>query len=302
MMRIFSNFWHMENIFGESKPNQQPYTSTTTKAYHLYEPSTWRSPFIFSSPHSGSHYYPSFLKQSSLSKNAIRSSEDAFVDELFFGAVQLGMPLIAACAPRAFVDMNRSDDELDPALITGILKHKPTPYIFAGLGVIPRVVTKARAIYTGKITHQEAQERINTYWRPYHHTLQKLTQEAHERWGESILLDCHSMPFEALTCAFGDKAHYPDIVLGDRHGTSASQKVTDKIETAFQSAGFYVARNTPFSGAYITEFYGKPNQRYHAVQIEINRSLYMNETTIETSADFEHIKMLITNVIQKIIE
>jgi N-formylglutamate amidohydrolase len=251
---------------------------------------------IFAAPHSGRDYTPAFLARATLDEHTIRSSEDAFVDLLFDMAPDYGAPFLVAGAPRAFVDLNRAPDELDPALIEGIRRGAHSPRIASGLGVIPRVVANGRPIYRGKLSLEEAQGRINRWWRPYHDALQDLLDETHARFGEAILIDCHSMPHEALENV-GGGAGRPDVVLGDRFGAAAAGGVVDRIEEAFRNAGLRVARNMPFAGAYVTQHYGRPSRRCHAVQIEIDRALYMDERRIEPSADFHAFRSLLADVV-----
>jgi N-formylglutamate amidohydrolase len=257
-------------------------------------PSAQSTAAIFAVPHSGRDYMPSFLARAALDEHTIRSSEDAFVDLLFDMAPDYGAPLLVAGAPRAFVDLNRAPDELDPALIEGIRRGAHSPRIASGLGVIPRVVANGRPIYRGKLTLEEAQGRIARWWRPYHDALQTLLDDTHASFGEAILIDCHSMPHEALENVGGRR---PDVVLGDRFGAAASGAVVDRIEQAFRDAGLRVVRNMPFAGAYVTQHYGRPSRRCHAVQVEIDRALYMNERRIEPSADFESFRAVIAEVV-----
>jgi N-formylglutamate amidohydrolase len=251
---------------------------------------------IFAAPHSGRDYTPDFLARAGLDERTIRSSEDAFVDLLFDMAPDYGAPFLVARAPRAFVDLNRAADELDPALIDGVRRAAHSPRIASGLGVIPRVVANGRSIYRGKLSLDEAQSRITHCWRPYHDTLQGLVDDTLSAFGEAILIDCHSMPHEALE-HLGTGTNRPDVVLGDRFGAAAGAHVVDRIEQAFRDAGLRVARNMPFAGAYVTQHYGRPSRRCHAVQVEIDRSLYMDEIRIEPSAGFHAFRSLIAGVV-----
>ncbi|MBD0864458.1 MAG: N-formylglutamate amidohydrolase [Rhodobacteraceae bacterium] len=272
-------------------------------AYDLYLPDRLMSPLVFASPHSGRHYPRSFLQHSVLDARTIRSSEDAFVDRLFDCTPQFGAPLIAARAPRAFVDMNRSPDEVDSALIEGTrrLDHH-NPRVASGLGVVPRVVSNGRAIYNGEIPMAEVRRRINIYWHPYHRSLKQLLTRAHEAFGEAVLLDCHSMPHEAIDSTVLGCRHSPEIVLGDRFGAAASGDIMDCVESAFASAGFKVVRNVPFAGAYVAQAYGRPSRCQHVIQIEIDRSLYMDERLIEPHQDFETFRARLRGVIAELIE
>ncbi|OIQ27297.1 MAG: N-formylglutamate amidohydrolase [Alphaproteobacteria bacterium MedPE-SWcel] len=269
-------------------------------AYSIEMPQVWRSPVVIASPHSGANYPQTFVEQSILDAKRLRSSEDAFVDGLFSAAPQLGMPMMTACVPRAFVDFNRSSDELDPALIEGVTRRGQNPRVASGLGVIPRVVSNGRTIYRGKIPLTEAHARINDYWLPYHAALQRLLDAARARFGETVLIDCHSMPHEAIEGVSVQRAHRPEIVLGDRFGAAAHGAIVDRVEAAFAAAGFRVARNSPFAGAYITQTYGRPSRGQHAVQVEIDRSLYMDEVNIRPNAQFEDVRARLTQALREI--
>ncbi len=249
-------------------------------AFTLQMPKRRTTSVVFASPHSGRAYPPAFLKRVLLNEQQIRSSEDAFVDRLFDTAPDHGAPLLTATAPRAYIDLNRGPDELDPALIEGVRRVSHNPRVASGLGVIPRVVANGRAIYRGKLTLTEAHRRLADGWRPYHDQLQTLLDQSQNTFGEAILIDCHSMPHEALENVGPPGASRPHIVLGDRFGASAAQGIVAEVEAAFSAAGFRVARNMPFAGAYITQHYGRPSRKQHAVQIEIDRALYMDEATL----------------------
>ncbi|GHF54507.1 N-formylglutamate amidohydrolase [Seohaeicola zhoushanensis] len=269
-------------------------------AFHLALPSERRSCVVFSSPHGCGIYPESFVALSQLDTLAIRSSEDAFVDDLFACVPEFGAPLLRAGAPRAYIDLNRSTDELDPALIEGARRHGHNPRVASGLGVIPRVVANGRAIYRGRLPMAEAQQRIAQYWHPYHTALQSLLDEAHARHGEAILIDCHSMPHEAMDGVARTARRRPEIVLGDRFGAAAAADVVDRIEAAFAGAGLAVTRNAPFAGAYVTQAYGRPSRNQHAIQVEIDRALYMDEARIRPSANFDAVRELLRGVVAEI--
>lgn len=275
---------------------------STHDSYVMQRPLARTTSVMFASPHSGRKYPASFLSRAILDEKEIRSSEDAFVDDLFGAAVDHGAPLLLAQAPRAYLDLNRGPDEFDPAVIEGVRRVAHNPRIASGLGVIPRVVSGGRAIYSGKLTLTEAHQRISNVWRPYHDTLQTLMDEAHRDFGEAILIDCHSMPHEALEHVGPPGTTRPDVVLGDRFGASSASSIVEQVEAAFAAAGFKVARNMPFAGAYMCQHYGRPSRRHHALQIEIDRSLYMNEGTIKPNANFKAFKARLDGVIAEIAE
>jgi len=271
-------------------------------AYTLYQPDRRETPVVFSSPHSGRMYPASFLAGSVLDAQVIRSSEDAFVDDLFRSATDFGAPLLSACAPRAFIDLNRAADELDASVVEGVARSPHNLRVASGLGVIPRVVAGGRAIYGAKMPLAEAEERIRCYWRPYHAALRRLTEESHAQFGQAVLVDCHSMPHEAIESHSRSGLARPEVVLGDRFGAAAARDVVDQVEAAFQAAGLRVARNAPFAGAYIAQAYGRPSRGFHVVQVEIDRALYLDEARVAPSADFEAFKAVLTGVIAQITE
>ncbi len=266
-------------------------------AYHLRMPDVRTTSVVFASPHSGQSYPRSLIRRSVLNEHVLRSSEDAFVDQLFATAPLQGAPLLTAIAPRAWIDVNRSVDELDPALIEGVRKPAHNPRVASGLGVVPRVVANGRAIYRGKITRKEVDERIDSIWRPWHEAIATLMDDSVALFGDAILIDCHSMPHEAIETISHPQGARPEIVLGDRFGAAASPEVVDRIEASFVAAGLRVARNSPFAGAYVTQHYGRPANDRHVVQIEIDRSLYMNEQAIRPNSNFESFRSLIERVV-----
>lgn len=271
-------------------------------------PRNWVSPVVVASPHSGAEYSDAFLGRSVLDSQEIRSSEDAYVDQLFDAAPDLGLAFLTATQPRAYVDLNRSVQELDPAVIDGVTRRGQNPRVASGLGVIPRVVAQGRPIYSGKLTQAEAQDRLEQVWHPYHRELQRLLNTARTHCGEAILLDCHSMPREALDgfsgkstgTSTGKGSRRPEIVLGDRFGVAADARVVEQVEAAFASAGFEVVRNTPFAGAYITQTYGRPSRNQHAVQVEVDRSLYMDEATIRPHSGFAEMRARLATVLAEV--
>lgn len=269
-------------------------------AFSVSMPENLTSPVVFASPHSGSDYDSTFLRASILDGQQIRSSEDAFVDQLFADVPRFGAPLLLAVKPRAYLDLNRAVEELDPALIEDVPRRSQNPRVASGLGVIPRVVANGRAIYRGKLPRQEAHRRIDQFWHPYHDALQGLLNQAQDRFGQAVLVDCHSMPHEAVATMPARHTELPEVVLGDRFGSSAGAAVMDRIEAAFVRAGLRVVRNAPFAGAYITQRYGRPSRRQHAVQVEIDRSLYMDEARVRPNSDFFAFKALLGQVAAEI--
>ncbi|HUF56195.1 MAG TPA: N-formylglutamate amidohydrolase [Thermohalobaculum sp.] len=256
---------------------------------------------IFSSPHSGRDYPEALVRRSRLTRRQLRASEDVLVDRLFAAAPAHGAPLLAATAPRAWLDLNRAPDELDPALIEGVQARGLNQRVAAGLGVVPRVVAEGAEIYSGKIAREEAEERIRDVHVPFHAALEGLIEEARARFGTAVLYDCHSMPSEALRAAPRVRGRSPDIVLGDRFGATASRALVARTQEAFVAAGLTVTRNAPFAGGYVTQRYGRPARGVSAIQIEIDRGLYLDRKRLEPNEDFPELCRLIGQVVADLV-
>jgi len=265
-------------------------------AYSLESSPIPQSCAVFSSAHSGAEYPEDFLSRSCLTSLQLRSSEDAYVDQ-FIGDT-FGAPVLKARFPRAYVDLNRAPDELDAAIIHKAKGQPANLRIAAGLGVIPRVVANGRAIQLGKMKMSEAEARLKKCYFPYHKALSGLVEAQRQRFGTCYLIDIHSMPRSVLPVSLLNKR--AEIVLGDRYGTASSHWFMDAVAAFFTRAGFEVARNAPFAGGYITRHYGAPHQGVHVVQVEIDRSLYMNEARVELHRDFEDIRARISGVLTQI--
>jgi N-formylglutamate amidohydrolase len=240
-------------------------------------------PLVVASPHSGRHYPPEFVAAARLDRLALRRSEDGFVDELFAHAPNLGAPLLRANFPRAYVDANREPFELDPRMFADPLPtyaNTRSARVAAGLGTIARVVANGADIYAGKLRLAEAMSRIRSYYWPYHNALRDLIATTRERFGGCILLDCHSMPSVGGPMDHDPGYNRVDFVVGDCHGTSCSPRVSRTIERSLRDLGYHVTRNAPYSGGFVTRHYGRPEQGVHAVQLEINRGLYMDEVQV----------------------
>jgi N-formylglutamate amidohydrolase len=254
--------------------------------FEVRQPARQTSPFVFNSPHSGRRYPARFLAMARLDADAIRRSEDCFVDELFAHALAFGAPLMAANFPRAYLDVNREPWELDPRMFL----EPPPPYanvrsarVAGGLGTVPRIVGEGQEIYGARIPLAEATSRIETIYKPYHAQLRALVLATHQRFGAAALIDCHSMP---ASIRVGDSGVRPDFIVGDRFGASAASAMTEAAIGILVSLGYTVAHNKPYAGGFITEHYGRPVRGLHALQIEVNRGLYMNERTYQKSSGF----------------
>ena len=274
----------------------------------IIRPDKWRVPFVFSSPHSGQNYPKKFIESSTLNFIKLRQSEDFLVDELFSGAPVYGSPLICAEFPRAYCDANREAFELDPHMYRTPLPDYVTttsPRLANGIGTIPKVVGAGQEIYNRKLDFEEAQRRIRECYFPYHHALRQLLDEGRKIFGYIYLIDCHSMPTASpLSCAKRSALGppRPDIILGNRYGTSCEPGLFNSVLSRLKNYGYQIGQNTPYAGGFITAHYGKPNQNIHALQIEINRALYMDQKELRLNAGFDILKEAITSFIRDMSE
>lgn len=260
------------------------------RPFEVLEPVAHTTPLLFNSPHSGRVYPRSFLSASCLDAATLRRSEDAFVDDLFAGVVQAGTPLFRALFPRAYLDVNREPYELDPRMYDGRLPgfaNTRSLRVAGGLGTVARIVGEGHEIYAGRLPVEEALNRIETLYKPYHRMLRRLLTRTQRRAGLAILIDCHSMPSSSL-----GKEDRPrcDIVLGDRYGISCAPAITDCVDHTLRRMGYAVARNKPYAGGFITEHYGNPDAGVHVLQIEISRSLYMDERRLTLTSGFDQLQ------------
>ncbi|MBA9063982.1 N-formylglutamate amidohydrolase [Methylobacterium fujisawaense] len=264
----------------------QPDAFGFAPAFAVDEPAAHTLPFVFNTGHSGAVYPPDFIAASRLDALALRRSEDAYVERLFAPVVELGAPLLRANFPRAFLDVNREPYELDPRMFDGRLPpfaNTRSMRVAGGLGTVPRVVADGQEIYARRLPVAEATARIEGLYKPYHRALRSLIQRTARAHGCCMLIDCHSMPSSSLG---RDPEMKADVVLGDRYGTACAPALIDGFEAAFRARGFRVVRNKPYAGGFITEHYGEPNLDRHALQIEVNRGLYMNEVSLATTPGF----------------
>ena len=260
------------------------FSDVTGETFEIMRPERQTVPLVFASPHSGRNYPTDFVAESALDPVTLRRSEDSFVDELFAAAPEFGAPLLKALFPRAFVDLNREPFELDPAMFVDELPsyaNSQSSRVAAGLGTIPKVVSSGREIYRAKLKFAEAIERINVYYRPYHRALTALVVATVEQFGYCVLIDCHSMPSVGGPLDPDAGRGRADFILGDGFGNACEDRVTATAERAIRAQGHSVIRNKPFAGGFTTRHYGKPSTGVHALQIEINRALYMDELNIE---------------------
>ncbi|HEV7368684.1 N-formylglutamate amidohydrolase [Arenibaculum sp.] len=269
------------------------------EVYEILRPAEQSLPLVLASPHSGTRYPPDFLQASRLDDRALRKSEDTYVDEIFAQAPALGAPLLRALFPRAFLDANREAYELDPAMFADRLPpwaNTRSPRVAAGLGTIARVVASGEEIYRAKLDLADAFARIDGFYHPYHAALSALIEDTRRRFGFCILLDCHSMPSSSGPPETGGRLHV-DFVLGDCHGSACSPFLIDAADDYLRGLGYRVNRNAPYAGGFTTRHYGQPKTGRHALQIEINRALYMHEATYERKPHLEALARQMSDLI-----
>ncbi|MFN4295955.1 MAG: N-formylglutamate amidohydrolase [Brevundimonas sp.] len=250
------------------------------------------SPLVFASPHSGDVYPDDLGARSGLAALSLRSAEDALVNRLVAPNPEQGVPLIAARLGRAYVDLNRDPGELDPQVVES--GGVASPRVVAGFGVIPRLTGDGQTIRDHALTHEEALARLAWAHRPYHEALERLMHRARDRFGFAVLVDWHSMPSRAVGRPAGVRG--PDVVLGDRHGSACSAEVTRLLRGLFERPGWRVALNRPYAGGWSTQLWGRPAEGFHAVQVELNRALYLDEETLEPGPHFAMTQKVIGRV------
>ncbi len=257
--------------------------------FEIVEPAEWRAPIIFNSPHSGSAYPAEFLTASRIELAALRRSEDSFMDELIGGLSDRGFPTVRVNFPRSYVDVNREPYELDPRMFIGRLPsfaNTRSMRVAGGLGTIPRVVGDGQEIYRERLSVDDALARIEALYKPYHRALRRLINKAHQTFGTVVVVDCHSMPSIGVS---RDEPRRPDVVIGDRYGTSCAPLLPDMIEQIMKGLGYSLGRNKPYAGGFITEHYGNPASGLHTIQLELNRAIYMDERRRERGPRFAQV-------------
>jgi len=257
--------------------------------FEIVEPTEWRAPIIFNSPHSGSAYPDAFLSASRIDLPTLRRSEDSFMDELIGELSDRGFAVVRVHFPRSYVDVNREPYELDPRMFAGRLPsfaNTRSMRVAGGLGTIPRVVGDGQEIYRERLAVDDALARIETLYKPYHRALRRLINRVHQAFGTVVLVDCHSMPSIGVS---RDEPRRPDVVIGDRYGTSCAPLLADTVEDTMSQLGYSVGRNKPYAGGFITEHYGNPASGLHVVQLELNRAVYMDERRREKVARFAQV-------------
>ena len=258
-----------------------------------YLPGT--APLVLDSPHSGVAYPDDFGHACDLA--VLRQAEDTHVERLYDFAPALGVAWVEALFPRSYLDVNRNTTEVDVTLLedewADAVETDPAALakVRLGKGLVWRCTDDGRPIYQRKLSAQEVRQRIARCWQPYHQAVAEAVAAAHARHGYSIHLNCHSMPSVASAYAtdFPGLRH-ADFVVGDRDGTSADGRLSQALCELLRDFGYSVDYNHPYKGVELVRRYGAPGQQRHSIQVEINRKLYMDETTLEPHAGFEPLR------------
>jgi N-formylglutamate amidohydrolase len=275
--------------FEGRRPTMPQFDGELSPPFEIVEPAAWRAPIIFNSPHSGSVYPHEFLNASRIDLPALRRSEDSFMDELIGDLSDHGFPTVRVNFPRSYVDVNREPYELDPRMFSGRLPsfaNTRSMRVAGGLGTIPRVVGDGQEIYRERLSIDDALGRIEALYKPYHRALRRLINKAHQTFGTVVVVDCHSMPSIGVS---RDEPRRPDVVIGDRYGTSCAALLPDRVEETMGRLGYSVGRNKPYAGGFITEHYGNPASGLHTIQLELNRAIYMDERRRERGPRFAQV-------------
>ncbi|PWK59200.1 N-formylglutamate amidohydrolase [Roseicyclus mahoneyensis] len=255
-----------------------------------------RLPLIFDSPHSGTDYPEDFGHIADPS--ILRNAEDTHVADLWAGAVNAGALLLEAHFPRSYIDANRAPDDMDPDQIDGAYPGTLNPTVKSQLGIglcWTRVPPEGGPMYDRRLTADQVAARIARYHRPYQSRLRQLLDEAHGRWGGVWHVNCHSMQEVASAMSTQDRGTpRPDFVLGDRDGAACEAGFTETVRAFLTARGYSVAVNDPYKGMELIRANGDPANARHSMQIEVNRKLYMDETTRVPNAGYADLKACFT--------
>jgi N-formylglutamate deformylase len=263
-----------------------------TPAFTRHDPPGAAIALVLDSPHSGESYPPAF--DHAPSRAIVRQAEDTHVARLWRGALDWGATLVEAHFPRAYIDANRSLEDIDPALFdAGETWPGPvrlTRKTELGIGLVWRLARGGVPMYARKLRVEEVRARVDACWRPYHAALDAALDERHARFGAVWHLNCHSMP--AVGDALGDDPgrERADVVLGDRDGTTCAPAFTALVARSFASRGYSVAINDPYKGVELVRRHGRPAERRHSLQVELKRTLYMDEATLEPNGGYARLE------------
>jgi N-formylglutamate amidohydrolase len=273
-------------------------TDLPERAYLRRDPDAPEVPLVFDSPHSGTIYPDDFRFACPLP--LLRMAEDTHVDELYGAAPRFGATLLAARFPRSYIDVNRALVDIDPVLLDGAWPEllEPGEKTRLGMGLIRRLARPGMPVYDRKLSVAEVQARIERCYRPYHAALDEVCDRLHRKFGVVRYIDCHSMPSEGNAMSADPGARRADFVLGDRDGTTCEPALTEFVARVLRGRGYSVKINDPYKGVELVRRHGRPAESRYALQIEVNRALYMDERTQAKTEGFERLKADVTHLIE----
>ena len=259
------------------------------KIFDEFNTKDFKFPIVLSSPHAGNLFPKEFLENSVLTKSELRSSEDSFVTELVKEASNAGIPLLSLNISRTFIDVNRDKIELDETMFFDAPKNNDinSRRCRVGLGVLHRVVYHNKNIYDGLLSYKEALERINNVYDPYHKRLKQLVDKCVRKFGFCLLLDCHSMP--SMICNIMNESKALDFCICNLFDESCPTEISQNFYNSLANQDIRVEFNKPYAGAFITFNYCQPRKNIYTLQLEINRSIYMDEQTHDKNIDFQSV-------------
>ena len=258
-----------------------------TRPVEIRGPAAAAMPLVLDSPHSGNRFPADF--DAAVSEAELREGEDCYVDELYAGGPEMGVPLLAALWPRTYLDPNRHAGDVDLDLIDGAWpgEYRPSGKAKVGKALVWRTLEDGRPIYSKRLVPEVVLRRIENFHGPYHERIQALLSETHARFGRVYHINCHSMRAVAGKQAEDGEGNVrADFVLGDRDGTSCEPRFTEFVRATLSGMGYQVKVNDPYKGVELVRAYSDPKAGRHSLQIEINKRLYMDEATLEKSAGF----------------
>lgn len=272
-----------------------PAPTLSEPCFDLYGSVEPDRPLILSVPHAGRDYSDDLLAEARVKPQSLRRLEDRLADLLIHPLLERGYTAIVAKAPRAMIDLNRHEREIDPAMIADLPHAAPlqsSAKLRGGLGLFPRRLPGASELWQRPMPWSEARRRIDLFHRPYHAMLGRLMANARRAHGHAVLIDLHSMP--PLPLAVGRGA--PSVVLGDRFGRSASHRMMALAAEIAGSHGLSVGQNHPYAGDHIIERHGRPDRALHAIQLEIDRALYLDPALDQPDVGLARTQMLVGDI------
>lgn len=272
------------------------------KVLDIFNAEDIKFPLILSIPHCGTVFPQEFLDAVNVDVNTLRKNEDIFVYDLLKQAIdEAQITALKLNLNRAFIDVNRAKVEIDPNMFFDYpredigLNQQRSRY---GLGIIHKITADSQPIYSGKISYKEAEERIKNVYDVYHHTLKNLIDRAINKFGFCLVLDCHSMP--SKICSIISESPRIDYCLGNLFEQSCPNKISFYVENELSKREYYVSKNRPYSGAYITFNYCEPRKQSYTLQLEINREIYADENQLEKNANFQRVSYDLSKVVMQL--